>query len=148
MGQAVVTREPARLTAILGSCVAIALYAPRLRLGMLGHVVLPNCNGSSIASPAKYADTAVPHMLAVMQAHGARPGELIAKLAGGACLFGGGQFMDIGQSNARVAVAALEAAHVRIAARDVAGTMGRRICFDLATGGLTVASPGKPSQTI
>ncbi len=147
MGQAVVTREPARLTAILGSCVAIALYAPKLRLGMLSHVVLPNCNGSS-ACPAKYADTVVPHMLSVMQEHGARPSELIAKVAGGACLFGGGRFMDIGQSNARVAIAALEAANIRIAARDVAGTVGRRICFDLSTGALTVASPGNPSQTI
>ena len=52
MGQAVVTRHPARLTSILGSCVAITMYAPRLQLGMLSHVVLPNGNGNLAARPS------------------------------------------------------------------------------------------------
>ena len=63
-------------------------------------------------------------------------------------MFGGGRFMDIGESNARVAIAALEAAHIPIVAQDIAGTVGRRICFDLSTGGLTVESPGHPSRII
>ncbi len=147
MGQAVVTREPARLTSILGSCVAITMYAPKLQLGMLSHVVLPNGNGN-LAAPAKFADTAVPYMLSVMRERGVRPGELVAKVAGGACMFGGGRFMDIGECNARVAIAELEAAHVPIVARDIAGNVGRRICFDLSTGNLTVDSPGHPPRII
>ena len=147
MGQAVVSREAIRLTSILGSCVAITMYAPKLHLGMLSHVVLPNGNGNHTA-PAKFADTAVPYMLSAMQEHGARRSELVAKVAGGACMFGGGRFMDIGESNARVAIALLEAAQVPIVGRDIAGTVGRRICFDLSTGELTVESPGHPSRII
>jgi chemotaxis protein CheD len=147
MGQAVVGREPARLTSILGSCVAITMYAAKLRLGMLSHVVLPNGNGN-LAMPAKFADTAVPYMLAMMQERGAGRRDLVAKVAGGACMFGGGRFMDIGDCNARVAIAALEAAQVPIVGRDIAGTVGRRICFDLSTGELTVDSPGHPSRII
>jgi chemotaxis protein CheD len=147
MGQAVVVHEPARLTSILGSCVAVTLYSPKLRLGMLSHVVLPNGNGN-LAAPAKFADTAVPYMLSTMQERGARRSELIAKVAGGACMFGGGRFMDIGESNARVAIALLEAARVPIVGRDIAGTVGRRICFDLSNGNLTVESPGHPSRII
>lgn len=148
MGQAVCAREPTRLTAILGSCIAVTLYAPRLRLGMLSHVVLPHAN-SSTTYPAKFADTAIPHMLSVLQEHGVRPSGLIAKVVGGACMFGGnGKFMDIGRCNARAAIQALEAADIQVTQRDVAGTVGRRVCFDLATGGLTVESPGHPSRTI
>jgi chemotaxis protein CheD len=147
MGQAVATRSPARLTSILGSCVAIVMYAPKLQLGMLSHVVLPDSNGN-LTAPAKFADTAVPYMISVLQERGARLGELIAKVTGGACMFGGGRFMDIGESNARVAITVLEAARIPIVARDIAGTVGRRICFDLSTGGLTVESPGHPSRII
>lgn len=148
MGQAVCARDPARLTAILGSCIAVTLYAPKLRLGMLSHVVLPHAS-SSTAYPAKFADTAVPHMLSVLKEHGVGPRGLIAKIVGGACMFGGnGKFMDIGRCNERAAVQALEAANIQVAQRDVAGTVGRRICFDLATGVLTVESPGYPSRTI
>jgi chemotaxis protein CheD len=149
MGQAVVAREPTRLTAILGSCVAVTLYAPRLRLGMISHVVLPYSNGNTVHHPAKFADTAVPHMLSVLKEHGIKPGGLIAKIVGGACMFGANsKFMDIGDSNARAAVQALEATNIPIAGRDVAGTVGRRICFDLSTGCLSVESPGHPLRTI
>jgi chemotaxis protein CheD len=147
MGQAVVTRDPARLTSILGSCVAITMYAPKLQLGMLSHVVLPNANGS-VAVPAKFADTAVPYMISVLRDRGAKPSDLVAKVAGGACMFGGGRFMDIGEHNARVAIAELEAAHIPIIGRDIGGNVGRRICFDLSTGALAVESPGHPSRII
>jgi chemotaxis protein CheD len=147
MGQAVFAREPARLTTILGSCVAVTLYSPHRRLGVLGHVVLPQSNGSA-SNPAKFADTAVPHMLATLKSHGVEPGELTAKVVGGACMFGTGLCTQIGESNVQAAVEALESAGIRIAGRDVSGTNGRRICFDLATGAIVVTSVGRPPQTI
>jgi chemotaxis protein CheD len=148
MGQAIIARQPTRLTAILGSCVAVALYAPKLRLGMLSHVVLPYANGET-QYPAKFADTAVPYMLDALQEQGARSGNLVAKIVGGACMFGANsKFMDIGQSNAKAAIQALEAARIPVAEQEIAGNVGRRICFDLNTGVLTVESPGHPSRTI
>ncbi len=83
MGLAVLAAAPARLTAILGSCVGVAIYCPELRLGMLSHVVLPRSNGRR-ACPAKFADSAVSYMRTVLQGRGAKPGRLIAKIAGGA----------------------------------------------------------------
>jgi chemotaxis protein CheD len=147
MGQAIVASEPACLTMILGSCIAVALYSAQLRLGMLSHVVLPRSTGPT-TYPAKFADTAVPYMLSVLQKHGAKPAGLVAKIAGGACMFGNCKVMQIGEANIQVAVESLSAAGIRIAAQDVGGTIGRRICFDLATGLLAVECIGQPSHTI
>jgi chemotaxis protein CheD len=147
MGQSALAREPTRLTTILGSCVAVTLYSPRRRQGMLSHVVLPQSKGST-SNPAKFADTAVPHMLSALKSQGVEPREITAKLVGGACMFGKGICAQIGESNIQAVVQALEAAGIRIAGRDVGGYSGRRICFDPATGCITVTSAGHPSRTI
>jgi chemotaxis protein CheD len=148
MGQAVFAAEPSRLTTIVGSCVAVMLYSPRRRLGILGHIVLPQSRGGNADHPAKYADTAIPYMLSTLHREGIVPGELTAKIAGGACMFGNGQFSRIGQNNLQAATGALESAGVGITGHDAGGTSGRRVCFDLATGAVTVACVGRPARTI
>jgi chemotaxis protein CheD len=147
MGQAVFATEPSRLTTILGSCVAVTLYSPRRRLGMLSHIVLPKAR-NGLDNPAKYADTAIPHMLSALRCEGVGPRDLTAKIVGGACMFGDGQFSHIGENNVQAAVQALEDVGITVAARDAGGNSGRRVCFDLATGVITVASVGRPARTI
>lgn len=148
MGQSLFAGEPARLTTILGSCVAVTLYSPRRQLGMLSHIVLPQSKGN-IKNPAKFADTAVPHMLSTLESRGIQLRELTAKLVGGACMFGNSvTCMQIGETNVQALDEALRTAGIHVAGRDVNGTIGRRICFDLATGSITVTSVGHPSQTI
>jgi chemotaxis protein CheD len=147
MGESVVAAEPALLTTIVGSCIAIALYSSQLRLGMLSHVVLPRATGPT-AYPAKFADTAVPHMLTALERLSVRRDGLVARIAGGACMFGSCKMMQIGDANADAVIEALDAAKIRIVGRDVGGTIGRRIRFELATGCLTVERIGHPSITI
>jgi chemotaxis protein CheD len=147
MGQAVFAAEPSRLTTIVGSCVALTLYSTRRRQGMLGHIVLPQSRGGA-DNPAKYADTAIPHMLSALEREGVRPSELTAKIAGGACMFGNGTFSRIGDNNVQAAIEALESAGIGIVGHDAGGKSGRRICFDLATGVVTVACVGRPPRTI
>jgi chemotaxis protein CheD len=141
MGQAIYACAPTRLTSILGSCVAVTLYSHRQQAGMLSHVVLPLSKGN-LEHPGKFADTAVPHMLATLRSHGIGPREVIAKIVGGACMFGDGQFAQIGSANVEAAIAALEAAGIPIVGRQVHGKNGRRVCFDLATGSISVTSVG------
>jgi chemotaxis protein CheD len=148
MGQAVFAAEPSRLSTILGSCVAVTLYSPRRRLGMLSHIVLPKSRSESVENPAKYADTAIPHMLSALRCEGVGPRDLTAKIVGGACMFGNGNTSRIGESNVQAAITALEDVGISIAARDAGGNFGRRISFDLATGVITVASVGRPARTI
>ena len=147
MGQAVFAAEPSRLTTIVGSCVAVTLYSPRRRLGMLGHIVLPQSRDGT-DHPAKYADTAIPHMLLTLQREGVAASELTAKLAGGACMFGDSQFSRIGENNVQAAIQALESAGIGVVGRDAGGNSGRRVCFDLATGIVIVACVWRPARTI
>jgi chemotaxis protein CheD len=147
IGQAIVASEPTLLTTILGSCIAVAMYSPHRRFGMLSHVVLPHSSGTTVY-PAKFADTAVPYMLSTLKDHGVKTSEIVAKIAGGACMFGDGKFMQIGDANIRATTEALESAGIRISSQDVGGTLGRRICFNLATGLITVECIGHPSRTI
>jgi chemotaxis protein CheD len=147
IGQAVVAEEPTLLTTILGSCIAVALYSPHRRVGMLGHVVLPKATGPT-AYPAKFADTVVPHMLATLKENGVKLGGLVARIAGGACMFGDGKFMQIGEANIRSITEALALAGIPIVGEDVGGTLGRRICFSLSTGNIIVECIGHSSRTI
>jgi chemotaxis protein CheD len=147
MGQAAVARTPNRLSAVLGSCVGVVLYHPRLQVGAMSHVVLPDSNGRA-GTPAKFADSAVPHMLGLLEKHGAFPSGMVAKIMGGSCMFGNGGPLQIGEANVKAATLALEAAGIRIVGRDLGGSCGRRIHFDAATGQVTVESAGLPPRII
>ncbi len=147
MGQAAIAEAPACLASVLGSCIGISLYSGRHKLGAFSHVVLPNANGQ-IATPGKFADTAIPHMLRLFESRGVQPASLVAKLAGGACMFGADGPLKIGESNAETVRQLLDEARIKVLAQDVGGTCGRRVTFDCQTGLLTVETVGNPTKTL
>lgn len=147
MGQVAVARNPECLSAVLGSCVGIVLYHPRLHIGALCHIVLPESNGRS-GMPAKFADSAIPHMLSLLEKHGAFASGMVAKLAGGSCMFGNGGPLQIGEANIRAVTKALETVGISIVGRDLGGTSGRRIHFDASNGQVAVNSVGLPVRII
>jgi chemotaxis protein CheD len=147
MGEAAVAQHSGRLMGVLGSCVGVVLYHPPLKLGMLTHVVLPEFSGGG-DPPGKFADTAIPWMVRILAGHGAAASDLIAKLVGGACMFGRGGPMQIGEANVAAALRALQAAAISVVACDVGGTFGRRMCFDVASGEIAVESAGAPLKVI
>lgn len=58
MGEIAVAGNGDVLRTLLGSCLGVALYERRLRVGALGHIVLPDSLGRT-EPPGKFADTAV-----------------------------------------------------------------------------------------
>jgi chemotaxis protein CheD len=147
MGQTALARTPDQLTAVLGSCVGLVLYHPRLQIGAMCHVVLPKSNDQP-AAPGKFADTAIPHMLDLLKKNGANGAGVVAKFAGGACMFGSGGPMQIGDANVQAIERELKARNIRVVAADVGGKCGRRVAFDSVTGQLTIDSVGVPTQII
>jgi chemotaxis protein CheD len=147
MGQIAAGRAPQRMRAILGSCIGLALYHPGRKTGIMAHVVLPDSAGRDGAS-GKFADTAVPQMLAVLREQGMPTYGLTAKFAGGANMFNGAGPLQIGDANAEAVAAALRKAGIRVAGQDVGGTRGRRVDFDCASGEMTVLGAGLPARTL
>jgi chemotaxis protein CheD len=150
MAEAQVAAAPATLATLgLGSCVGVCLYDPALKLGGLVHVMLPEATHG--ATPAKFADTAVPLLIDMMTAKGASLVRLRAKLAGGAQMFrfpNSGDVLKIGERNVAAVQSALAARGVTVVASDVYGNFGRSIEFDCATGGLTVRTIGQGSKEL
>jgi chemotaxis protein CheD len=147
MGQIAIARGPVRLVAILGSCVGVACYHARMQLGALCHVVLPVSHARA-GQPGKFADTAIPQMLEMLKREGALAAGLVAKITGGACMFGAGGPLQIGDDNAKAVLAALASAGVRVVAKDIGGASGRRIAFDCGTGKIEVSTAGNTLRTI
>ena len=147
MGQIALGHKAGRLTAVLGSCIGLVLSHPRLQVAALAHIVLPQSSGRE-GLPGKFADTAVPAMLRQLEQHGAPRSGLVAKMAGGACMFGNGGPMQIGDSNAAAVIEALRQHGIALAAHDVGGKTGRRVSIDCANGCVTVEAVGKPARTL
>ena len=139
MAEMNMVRDSHSLKTILGSCVGVILHDSVKRISGLVHVMLPKStrNDSSIG---KYADTAIPALLAMMRGCGSRPSSLKAYLIGGAKMFpmaleGIG---SIGDQNVSAARKVLEEAAVPIVFEDTGGTRGRTVIFDNQRGEVSV----------
>lgn len=129
----------------LGSCVGVTLYDSRAKVAGMAHVMLPS---SEIAKEgtlniAKYADTALPDMIAKMEKLGASITRMEAKMAGGAQMFAfssNSDTMRIGPRNVESCKDILTRLRIPIRAEDTGGNYGRTIEFDCATGILLIRS--------
>lgn len=148
MGQAAVGRSPTKMTAVLGSCLGICLWHPRTKAGGMAHAVLPCSNGQPTQLPGKFVDTAVSYLRDQLLALGIPAEELVAKLAGGACMFPSSGPLQIGDNNVEKALACLQRAKIPVVAQDVGGTKGRRVTFELSTGRVIVQLVGETPKIL
>ena len=147
VGQICIGKSPEVFRAVaLGSCVAIALYDPHLKLGGLGHALLPYAAEARTPSypPGKFANSATAMLVRKMVKNGAKPNRLVSKLAGGAKMFEmkKGLDWDIGARNVQSARAALDKANIPIVAEDVGKNFGRTVLFELSSGKLIILRAG------
>jgi chemotaxis protein CheD len=130
------------ITQALGSCVGVALWDPRVRIGGLAHVMLPTESGSSqVGRRHRFADIAIPDLVERMVDLGAGRRRMVAKLAGGASMFRGESATDtIGDRNVAAVRDQLERAGVPVTAADTGGSHARTIELSPGTGILLVRS--------
>lgn len=127
------------LKTILGSCVGVILHDPHRRISALAHVMLPRrTRGDS--SVGKYADTAIPALLAMLAASGSRPSSLRAYVIGGANMFPMETegTVSIGDQNVAAAREVLQEMAVPIVFEETGGTRGRTVLFDNQRGEVSV----------
>jgi len=140
-GHMVISREPCRVTTVLGSCVAVGVWDPESGVGGVNHFLLPH--GSEPDSP-RFGTGAVRTLIREVVAAGARRRNLQAKLFGGACVLrafkGVGTGTHLGQKNVEVARQILRDEGIPVTAEDVEGDRGRKLIFQTHDGAAWVRS--------
>ena len=142
MGEMDVACVDGKLRTLLGSCVGLALYDRRQRIGGLAHIVLPEARGKS-QRPGKYVDTAIPLLVSQMRDVAESDLRLSAKIAGGASMFATSEAGNIGQQNVAACEDALKALRIPIVARHCGGEQGRRMTLEIANGNVVIEIVGE-----
>jgi chemotaxis protein CheD len=137
-GELMCPERPLVVSTILGSCLAITMYSPRLSLGGMCHAVLPSGNGEK---NMKYLDQAFAFMLQHFARLGVDREKIEVKLFGGADTLStaprqvrAAEMVTIGRQNIVTARAMIEREGLRLAASDLGGRLGRKILFYSHTG--------------
>jgi chemotaxis receptor (MCP) glutamine deamidase CheD len=135
---AIVRRTEGRmLAAILGTCVAVALYDREADIGGMAHFLLPAPNDPASAfQPMNYAEPGLGLLIEELLKAGAQKDRLAAAIAGGA-LFGPVSrrdiYLDVGGRTAEVAMGILATAGIRIEKAETGGLNGSILLLDLTT---------------
>ena len=142
------------VTYALGSCVGIAIYDPQIHIGGLSHIMLPSSSlkaNGIVDDRMKYADTAIPDLIAELERLGGHRTALRAKIIGGANMFNtkGTSFIDtIGDRNVEAVRETLTAYGIPLIAEDVGANYGRTVYFLLEDGMVKVQSVNKNVNVI
>lgn len=129
----------------LGSCVGLILWDRTADVVSIAHIVLPKSPAEAPAEPARYADTAIPHLLAEMKKHGALLSRIVAQIAGGARMLQiSGIAGDIGARNVEAVREELSRHRIPLVAELVGGTSGRTLRWDAKRRIAVVSQFGSP----
>jgi chemotaxis protein CheD len=131
-----------RIRTLLGSCVAIALWHPRLRIGGMCHYVLPTRQPTQPTQrPAKpegrYAEEAIAIFLRELHTWSTQPSEYEAKLFGGGNMFPDQRrqpALNVSDRNIEAGRAILLQHGFRITAEHLGGSGRRQVLFELWSG--------------
>lgn len=136
----------------LGSCVGIALRDPVTKIGGLAHIMLPDStsirNNSNIP---KFADTGIEELVKQVTRKGANRNRLVAKIAGGAQMFGFGsnsEMVRVGERNVQAVKKKLAQLKIPILAEDTGKNFGRTVIFYPETGDYVIRAVGKAEYKI
>lgn len=136
----------------LGSCVGIALRDPVTKIGGLAHIMLPDSttirNNSNIP---KFADTGIEELVKQVTRRGANRSRLVAKIAGGAQMFGfnsNSEMVRVGERNVQATKKKLAELRIPILAEDTGKNFGRTVIFYPETGDFVIRAVGKQEYKI
>lgn len=141
-GESHLVHEPAILRTVLGSCVGVTFWVPRLGLGAICHGMLPSYPAkppanSSRANGRRYIDFAIRDLARQLDSLGARRDEVKVKI------FGGGDVLlvtneasrpTVGKLNCESALKVLRDEGFDVIASSLRGCSGIKIQFHTGTG--------------
>jgi chemotaxis protein CheD len=142
-GTLYLSRDPAILRTVLGSCVGITFWHARLGIGALCHSALPKYRADRDSGPDKlnnfrYVDLSIRYLAGQFDVLGASRSELIVKLFGGADVLPVRESNEkrptVGYLNCISAIEVLAEEGLKVSASDLGGMRGRKIRFNTISG--------------
>jgi chemotaxis protein CheD len=144
-GEMYFSSEPGMVFTILGSCISIIMYNPRLKLAAICHSLLPQDKKNDLSEDkldnAKYLPHAFHSMYNWLESRGVKDSEIIIKVFGGGKVLpsddiGGRRLISnsIGSMNIDSALRLILGKKMIISAIDVGGEMARKVFFYTHTG--------------
>jgi chemotaxis protein CheD len=141
-GESRMVREPAMMRTLLGSCVGIAFWVPRLGLGALCHPMLPRFPVKQAATLTRsagrrYVDYAIRDLALQFDSLGARREEVEVKIFGGGdvlLMIGDETRPTVGRLNCEAAMEVLKDEGFTVRASSLGGKRGVNIHFNTKTG--------------
>ena len=148
IGEVYASQEPAVVRTILGSCVAVCLFDPAMRIGGMNHILLPGrADLTKFNVAARYGINAMELLINKIMGLGGHRDRLVAKVFGGAHLLPAiSKKNGTGEKNAAFAVEFLQNEDIRIFNKDVGGHASRKIYFHTDTGEVLLKRIGSQYQ--
>ena len=143
-----------RIRTLLGSCISIVMWHPKLLLGGMCHYLLASSGKKNAHLDGRYGDEAMLKLFSEAIRHKSDPGEYIVKIFGGGNMFEKSnvhipcvdkpceQVIDMCRNvsckNSVKGVSLLEDYGFSISSKDLGGTLSRNIMFDIWSGDVWV----------
>jgi chemotaxis protein CheD len=131
------------VTHALGSCVAVCVWDPLVRVGGMLHFLLPEARLNperAKRQPGTFADSGIPLLFRTAYEHGVEKKRCRVTLLGGAAIAAAGSGgLDVGKRNALAAKRLLWQNGIIIHAEALGGSESRTVALSLADGTLRVS---------
>ncbi len=145
-------REAVIVTHALGSCVAVCLWDPAVRVAGLIHVLLPDSRinpSRADHQPAAFADRGIPLLFRAAYEYGVEKKRCVVRLVGGADVTGiGGGEASVGKRNILAARSLLWKNGVLVQAEAVGGNTARTVALGVDDGRVQVSSGRETIQVL
>ncbi|MDO6558637.1 chemoreceptor glutamine deamidase CheD [Paraglaciecola chathamensis] len=139
-GEYYATTEQTLILTVLGSCVAVCLRDPKLKIGGMNHFLLPSDNAghNPVSASARYGVYAMEILITQILKLGGDKRRLEAKVFGGGAVLQGMTTNIVGQRNAEFVVDFLKTEQIPILASDLLDIYPRKVYFFPETGEVKV----------
>ena len=125
------------ITYSLGSCIALVIWDPEVKVGGLLHYMLPDSSldkAKAEAKPFMFADTAIPRLFKETYKYGASKARLQVKVFGGSQIMDSAGVFNIGKRNYTILRKIFWKNNILITREDVGGVVNRTVSLEIGTG--------------
>lgn len=137
--------EEVLVTYSLGSCIAVVIYDPSVKVGGMLHYMLPESSLDATKAqkvPAMFADTGIPMLFKQSYRLGAKKSNMIVKVVGGAQILDEKGVFNIGKRNYLALRKIFWKNNVMVSAEHVGGNVNRTVRLEIATGNVLLKVSG------